>query len=181
MSVTQPATRPRLPKAAVIQHLAAHGVSVEHYPALLGIRGYYADTLGTPGQNDIAIYDDALFLVGPSTFASYNANTDPSIHRDGIATLVPGVWLYKPGIHHPGTPVAYPCLVQAKPVTVQREHGKTETGEFYIHIHRGGVNTTSSLGCQTIVAAQWEGFYADVLRALGAAKASSLPYVLIEQ
>src|SRR5690606_22423033 len=33
--------------------------------ALLGLRGYYRDTMGKKGRNDRGLYDDAIVLVGP--------------------------------------------------------------------------------------------------------------------
>jgi hypothetical protein len=50
--------------------------------------------------------------------------------------------------------------VQAGPVTVHRDNGVTESGEFYIHVHRGGYSTTSSAGCQTVHPDQWPAFIA---------------------
>lgn len=59
---------------------------------ILGVRGY-------SGPNKIGVYDDALFLVSPTTFKMYKANTDPSVTRKGVAVLVPGTYQYKWGIH----------------------------------------------------------------------------------
>lgn len=176
-----PSGKPRLDKPTAVKYLAQHGVSVSRAPALLGIRGYYRDTMGVKGQNDVGIYDDAIFLVSPSAFAPYNANVDPSRHFPHVATLADGVYTYKLGTHHPGTPGAYECLVQAGPVTVHRDGGADETGEFYIHIHRGGVNGTSSEGCQTIPASQYDDFLARVKTEMRRADVTRLVYVLMEQ
>jgi lysozyme len=56
---------------------------------LIGIRGYYQDSMGKPGINDRGIYDDAICLLAPNLFLTFNANTDPSVYRPGIATLMP--------------------------------------------------------------------------------------------
>ena len=62
---------------------------------LLGIRGF-----GEPVQeNRRGIYDDAIFLVTPETTLGFNANTDPSITRRGIAVLQPGKYQYRQGLH----------------------------------------------------------------------------------
>jgi len=147
---------------------------------VLGRRGYYRDTMGEPGQNDRGIYDDAIALVTPTDIYAFNANTDPSRHGGALAVLQPGVWWYKLGTHHPGTPNAYECLVQAGPVTVKRDNGVVETGEFYIHIHRGGYNLTSSLGCQTIWPDQYDEFLEKVKMYMKMFGESKIPYLLTE-
>lgn len=62
----------------------------------------------------------------------------------------------------PGRLVPYWALRQFSNVTVIR-NGKEYTDgpdyRFFIDIHRGGHNTTSSLGCQTIPPEQWEEFF----------------------
>lgn len=127
---------------------------------IVGIRGYYADSMGKPGVNDRNIYDDALFLVGKDEFYPFNGNTDPAAFRLSIATLKPGIWpVYKFDIHG-GSQSQYPAICQrGGPVTVSRDGGKVETGNFGINIHKGGINGTSSLGCQTIPVIQWREFY----------------------
>lgn len=147
---------------------------------VLGIRGYYKKTMGNPVKNDRGIYDDALFTLSPDIFSAYNANTDPSITREGIATLKLGLWRYKPGKHKINSPQGYPAFVQARKVTVLRDGKDEETGYFGINIHRGGYNSTSSLGCQTIYPTQWDSFRSTLMDQLKRYKQKEFSYVLIE-
>ena len=159
MSITPPA-RPRLTRPELEERIRAAFPSRE-LPAfyIAGIRGYYLDTMGKPGANDRGLYDDALFIVSPNVFAGFNANTDPSAYRTGIATLQPGWWdCYQFDTH--GGRVPHPAICQRKgPVTVRRDGVGLESGMFGINIHRGGDNGTSSLGCQTVPFSQWLAFY----------------------
>jgi lysozyme len=149
-----PSSRPNLSIVDARKLMAAYGLT--DTVLLIGIRGY----CDKPGKNTRGAFDDAIALLSPRTFKTFNANTDPSAFGGRLAVLQPGVWTFKKGIHHPGTPNAYPCLVQADAVTVLRDNGIRETGEFYIHIHHGGFNTTTSEGCQTIYRGQWDEFHA---------------------
>lgn len=159
--------------------IEAHGV---RGPALLGQRGYYRDTMGEEGMNDRGIYDDAISLHTPDFFKAWNANTDPSRFRDAIATLRPGVWDYKLGIHGLSKPKdrQYEALVQADVVRVIRDGGKLDAGFFGINIHKGGYTTTSSEGCQTIYPDQWADMIGSVKREMTRLKLSTIPYVLVE-
>ena len=50
-----------------------------------------------------------------------------------------------------------------------------------INIHRGGYNTTSSLGCQTIHPSQWEAFIALAYLEMDRAGQKTIPYLLVEE
>ena len=152
--------------------------------ALVGIRGYYRDTMGVPGQNDRGIYDDAIFLVSLNAYATFNANTDPSVKRKGIAVLKPGVHRYRKGKHGLSKPGGgYPALRPANPaesLPVTRD-GVGDSMGIAINIHRGGYRTTSSEGCQTIYPAQWEAFIALVYSEMDRAGQKTIPYLLVEE
>ena len=149
-----PAFPPRLTKEEAMKYLK----DFDKYPVqLLGIRGYYKDTMGEVGKNDRGIYDDAIFAISDQIYQGYNANTDPSVKRQGIAGLKPGTYIYKIGMLNMKNP--YKAFRQHGNVTVVRD-GKGEdtdspANRFYIDIHKGGFGTTSSLGCQTIYPTQW--------------------------
>lgn len=170
-----PATRPRLTLANALKLIKPAPGPGE---VVVGaIRGYYHDD---HGENKRGIYDDCIFIVGPEHFSAYNANVDASAFRDGIANLKNGTWQYKPGIHGLSKPKArqYQAFVQAGKVTVARDARGDDTGWFGINIHRGGTNTTSSLGCQTIPPDQWEAFRGTVMDQLKRAGQKSFRYVL---
>lgn len=179
-----PAKRPELTQAKAREHLTRAGC--HDAVALLGIRGYYRDTMGSPGVNDRGLYDDTIAVVTPTAFAAFNANTDPSRYRKGhgisaskgMASLDTGVWPYRIGRHK----MLYTALVQAGPVTVTRDGDPPykDTGYFGINVHRGGVNGTSSLGCNTIPPAQWGAFIALVQSEMKRHNVATIPYVLIE-
>jgi lysozyme len=178
-----PSSRPKATRS-LIERLAKK--SAKDLPAvyIVGVRGYYRDTMGKPGANDRGIYDDAIFVVGPKTFAAFNANTDPSVFRKGIASLVPGVHHYRPGNHGISRPGGgYPAF---RPATKNEELPVTRDGVsdprpgVAINIHRGGRTTTSSEGCQTIPPAQEDAFHALVTKELKAAGQETFPYILLE-
>lgn len=181
MPAIAPATRPRITRAEVEKLLARN--RVERDVALVGIRGYYLNTLGAPGQNDRGIYDDAICVISQQAFVTFNANVDPSVHRRAIAVLQPGVWLYKLGIHGLSRPKSqqYRALVQAAPVTVLRDGVGADSGWFGINIHRGGNTTTSSLGCQTLPPPQWPAFIALVESEMKRCSQTTIPYLLTVQ
>lgn len=181
-----PNSRPKMSKEDVLKELAAF--NLDAYPVkVLGIRGYYKQTMGNPLKNDRGIYDDAMFIVAPDMFASFNANTDPSISRTGIATLVaPQIVLYKVGIHGISGKNPRQAFRQASfGISVTRDDKEgafkdSAKSPFWIDIHDGGNNTTSSEGCQTIVKSQWTAFNESLKLQLKINKQTIFPYALIE-
>lgn len=183
MPTILPPARPRLSRDQALDILDGQGFTT---PALLGIRGYYRDTMGLRGENDVGLYDDLIAIV-TGEYAAYNANTDPSRLHWNVAVLTPGRWDYKLGIHGITKPPdrRYRALVQAGPVTVRRHDGDEggdvyESGWFGINIHRGGYNTTSSEGCQTIHPDQWPEFLELVELEMGRLGLPTIPYVLVD-
>lgn len=195
MTAPLPAARPRASRADLITAVKAKhpGYDFAGKLTVVGVRGYYRDTLGAVGKNDRAMYDDALFLVSDDAFVAFNGNTDPSGYRKGrgtgagkgMASLEPGLWpVYRFDLHNG----QYLALCQrAGPVTVMRDGDPPypDPGWHGINIHRGSVNGTSSEGCQTIPPAQWPAFIAtaqdQAKRAYGADwKGETITYVLLD-
>jgi len=142
---------------------------------LVGIRGYFSKA------NERAIYDDCLVWVTPEGCKAFNANTDPGRFRKDIATLRCGVWKYKKGMH-PAEAPNYPAFRQAASVVVDRDDGKKgDIGWFGINIHKGGKNTVSSLGCQTIPPEQWDEFKKHGYQMLTNYRQDTFNYVLVEK
>lgn len=167
MSALLPPARPRISTDELTVRLQSLHIDRAKYPIIVvGIRGYYRDSMGKPGVNDRMLYDDMIALVTPNVTLSCNGNTDPNGYRrgkgagsqKGMASLEPGFWpAYKLALHKG----QYLAICQrAGEVTVKRDGNPDylDTGWFGINIHRGGVSGTSSEGCQTIPPAQWEAF-----------------------
>lgn len=130
---------------------------------LIGVEGYFLNSMGKKGVNDIGIYDDGFIWYGSQgEFATFNGNVDPSRYYKNVATLDYGVWWYKKGYHKYNKPSGHWAFRQAEPVRVRRYQSD---GSFItmplgdtINIHRGGKNSTSSAGCQTVPPDQWDAF-----------------------
>jgi hypothetical protein len=162
-----PPLKPRLSTAELERLLEPYAIERQKYPLLVvGIRGYYRDSMGKPGVNDRGIYDDALFIHSPYVTASYNGNVDPSKYlegqgfgqKKGMASLNNGFWpVYRFDLHKG----KYLALCQrAGKVTVTRDGDPPyqDTGDFGVNIHMGGWGTTGSEACQTIHPDQWTSF-----------------------
>lgn len=150
---------------------------------LIGIRGYYKDTMGEKGKNDRGIYDDCIILVGPEYYETFNANTDPSRFRAGIATLIPGIHYYKKGLHGISKGNPYPAFRPATPdesLPVTRDGRPGTHKGIAINIHKGGYNTTSSEGCQTIHPDQWQEFLRDTYAQMDLEGQKTIPYILVQ-
>lgn len=169
--------------------------------ALLGVRGYRQDSMGVVGQNDVGIYDDAIFMIAPNAFLAANANTDPSklgwnpSVGKPFAMLQTGIWYFRRGPHKGRTPAlrqytdeeaAGLGIPDNGEFLVERMFGKNdkrnykEKGYFAINIHSGGDATTSSWGCQTIPPAEFFSFMDAVWKESINAKQRRIPYYLTE-
>jgi hypothetical protein len=182
-----PKSKPQINRERALKLLDKHGVDLNKCKvALIGIEGYYLNTMGKKGKNDIGIYDDAFVWISlDGGFATFNGNVDPSRYKQNIATLDYGVWQYKKGKHGISKPGGgYPAYRQAAGVMVRRYQEKTGTFKTVplgdtINIHRGATNSTSSAGCQTVPPKQWDAFkaYGDML--IDRAGVKTFPYLKV--
>lgn len=175
----KPPTRPKVTRREVERVVRDYGVSDP--VVLVGFRGYYAKMGKDPRGNDRGIYDDALAVLTPTSFRTFNFNTDPSVYRSGIATLAEGVHRYRKGQHGLSRGNPYPALRPATagevlPVTRDGQTG-TKRG-IALNIHRGGVYGTSSEGCQTLPPSDYDEFLREVYAAMDMHGLKTIPYVL---
>lgn len=183
MSNIIPASRPKLIEANLIEKI--QGIEFRGKVFIVGIRGYYEDTMGKHGQNDRGIYDDAIFLVAPNYYKSFNANTDPSKYKPGIGTLAFGVHYYKKGKHGISRPKPYVPYNAFRPATKDETLPGTRDGQsgivkiFAPNIHKGGYNSTSSEACQTVYPDQWNEFQENGYRLMDEYEQTEIAYILI--
>lgn len=177
-----PSSKPQITREKVIDLLIDQGLWENRKittVCIVGIRGYYLDSMGDWGENDRGIYDDAIIILTPSSMHTFNGNTDPSRYRKGLATLVaPQKVRYRPGYHGYNSKYGHLAFRQDTPVIVRRDYksgngvslgdglftdrekkGGPKIARFWINLHRGGHTTTSSAGCQTLPPSQWQEFY----------------------
>jgi lysozyme len=176
--------RPKLTREEALQ-------IVKQFPAfdekvfVLAIRGYYKNSMGKPGVNDIGIYDDAMFLFGPDYFGAFNANTDPAVAVPGKATLIPGLHRFKPGLHGFGRATkpykAFRPATKDETLPVTRYGQEGEHRGQYINLHCGGEYQTNSAGCQTVIKNQWPEFQEKAYELLVLYNQHELVYLLKEQ
>jgi len=179
----KPKYTPKQSLADTIKILEANGI--KEPICLVGIRGYYKNSMGD-GKNSRNLYDDAIFVIGPECYIAFNANTDPSaLYKKNVASLCPGVYEYIKGQHGISGNRPYPALRQYSDVFVKRD-GYNEVfkdspnSRFWINIHRGGRNSTSSEGCQTIHPDQWDSFISTVYRIMKENFTDKIKYILRE-
>lgn len=173
-----PSSRPQQKREVTERLLLEAGVTDK--VALVGIRGYYRDSMGEKGKNDRGIYDDAIFVISPDCYVTFNANTDPSRFRKGIATLIPGVHRYRKGNHGISRGPGYPALrpaTKGEMLPVIRDGIGNDMG-VAINIHKGGRGTTSSEGCQTLPPSQWDSFINLVYEQMDRFGQKTIPYLL---
>lgn len=146
---------------------------------LVGRRNFFPDAALSGPRG---VYRDAIFVTDRKTCTGFNANTVPSVDKIGVATLVPGLWLYARGLHNRSKPVTqqYPALVQEDKVTVQRGKRTFQAGFFGINIHRGDYGGTASEGCQTIHPEQWAEFMGLIGSMCKLYTQRVIPYLLVE-
>ncbi len=178
-SAIVPPSRPKIARARVEADIQQAGLGNQKV-VLVGYRGYYEDTMGKPDINDWGIYDDCIVLVTPTAYYAVNANTDPSRYSETVAQLVPGVHWYKKGRHGISRGAGYPAL---RPATKDealsvRRGGESDDGHN-INIHRGGYNSTSSEGCQTVWPDQWDIFISLVYDQMDDYNVRKIPYLLM--
>lgn len=180
--------KPQISKEKIIQFLKDKEIDLNDHPMLIiGIRGYFLNSQGVKEKNDRGIYDDALIILTPNVYATFNANVDPSVqYLKGRAVLKKGFYLVHKFDIHGGKNSQYPAICQRLAnVTVTRDGQGEQTGMFGINIHKGGNTTTSSEGCQTLPPSQWDAFYqlakSEWVRAYGNEwNKKVVPYLLLD-
>jgi lysozyme len=176
-------TRPKITQPEVEKYIHSAAQIVESV-VIVGLRGYYKDSMGKKGENDRGIYDDAIILIAPGEYyKTFNANTDPSVYRKGIAKLVPGLHYYQRGQHGISRGKPYAAFIPNTPdfgLPVTRDGEEGIGRGIKINIHKGGYNTTSSEGCQTIHPEQWQEFQNKAYDLMAFFGQKRIPYLLVE-
>ncbi len=166
-------TKPKLEYDRLIKYTEYLQLDTVKYPVyIVGIRGYYKNTMGKAGENDRGIYDDALFIVSGKKLFPFNGNIDPSTFRDGsgfgdkkgMASTKSGLYYCWKLDYHKGKYLAL-CQRLGKITVIRDGNPPYEQTSAYLGInnHMGGNKTTGSLGCWTVPPSQWTEYMETVL------------------
>lgn len=143
---------------------------------IVGIRGYYRDSMGKVGVNDRGIYDDAIFVLSPNEFRAFQANVDPSVFRKGIANLKVGIYKVVKWIHRG----KYAALQIINDVVIRDGQITEDSGKHGINFHYGSETQTWSEGCQTLPKSIYWTFLNLVYTEMQKYHLDSVHYVLID-
>lgn len=121
---------------------------------LIGVRGYFLNTVGAAFANDFNAWDDAMLVYENGTLLkTFNANTDPSKLKQEIAMLDTGVYQFAKGTHK-NRILAFRAYPEGVKLPCKRQDFSGNWHKSlcsYINIHDGGLENTWSEGCQTII------------------------------
>lgn len=186
MKVILPPARPRRDKDRISKILKFFELG-NSLPIIIFVRGYYLDSMGVKGKDDLNIYDDAAFLVGDGLglFESYNANTNPSVPFRGgryLAQLNLGRYRFAQGLHK-GKYKALRSFPEGVTLPCTR-NGELSTCS-HINIHKGSTNPKAadlvwSEGCLTIPDIQYGDFIARVYDAMDRHDMKTIDVILLE-
>jgi lysozyme len=172
-----PNSRPQQTREQTEDIFAFNLISTANKVVLLGVRGYYKNSMGKKGVNDQAMYDDALFVLSPDAFASFNFNTDPQKAGQKKAMLNPGKYQFYKGKHKG----KYNAL-RPSPEGIQLPCTRDGVESLCSHtnIHKGGFRDTHSEGCQTVYPTQWDEAIRLIYRQMDKYGQKTIQYLLIE-
>lgn len=148
-----PSSKPNASIDFVDAIIKLHDIEGSNFVGVM-VRDFFTHPQTTRGD-----YNDAFFWrdLKSGLFLQFNANSDPSIYQEAVATIKSNqVCWYKQGLHGISGPSPYMAFRQCRPITVVRDGEGDDTGIFYTDLHKGGVYGTSSLGCLTIPPIQWD-------------------------
>ena len=167
---------------------------------IVAFRGYWPQSMGPTPGNDPGVWDDAWYFIAPGKLRKSDANTDPSRYgwNSGadkpMAVLNTGCWPFRRGPHKGRTPALRQFTEQEARKAKVPDDGRfsvtrtykvgdprnyVEGGYYAINCHPGGVNGTSSEGCQTLPRDVADEFLWDVWKTTESAGVDVIWYILI--
>lgn len=166
------------PKITLLELLELYKDIDNSKPFICGIRGYYRDSKGVKGKNDLGIFDDAILFFDGVELHTFNGNTDPSKGGQKWAMLDAGVYEYYRGKHR----MQYDAL-RSFPEGIKMPCTRDGKKGFATgcNIHKGGNFDTGSQGCQTLPKSQWEEFIGLVYEVMQKNKMHTIKYYLYER
>lgn len=155
---------------------------------LIGVRGYFLNSIGKRNENDFNRWDDAILVLEKGELVkTFNANTDPSKLRADVAMLKAGIYKFYKGRHKNRIDAlrAFPEGVKWDCVRQDRNGKWYEAKCSHINIHDGGLSDTWSAGCQTLPNyagnRQFNEFRDLVYKLMSASKMKTVDYLLLTE
>ena len=146
--------RPKITQEETARIVEKHFGAVPPPLLLIAIRGYFLNSVGKRGENDYNVWDDAVLVTENGQLQrAFNANTDPSKIKSGLAMLNEGLYYFYKGMHK-NRIRAFRAFPEGVKLPCKRQDA---LGNWHssvcsaINIHDGGERDTWSAGCQTVI------------------------------